>query len=409
MSHPADQPATAWGRIDADGTAYVRTTQGERPVGSWQAGDTQAGLEHFARRYDDLVTEVELLEQRLASGAGDPKSTMSHARELRDGLGTASVIGDLDALGVRLEKLVLAAGAHEVERAAERAAARERAIAAKEALATEAEELAGREGNWKAAGDRIKAIVDEWRTIKGVDRRTDEALWKRFRAARDEFTRRRGAHFAALDEQRGAARVQKERLVNEAEKLADSTDWGPTAARLKSLMREWKETGRATKAADDALWTRFRAAQDAFFRHRQEALNARNEEQVTNQRAKEALIAELEAVDAGRDPTGAQAVLRSIQERYDSVGHVPREAVRPLEERMRAAEQRVRDASDSRRRRDTGPSNPLLDRMREAVEKAETALTKAQASGDAARISEAQEALTARQEWLSEAERSAGR
>jgi hypothetical protein len=405
MSHPADQPATAWGRIDADGTAYVRTTQGERPVGSWQAGDMQAGLDHFARRYDDLVTEVELLEQRLASGAGDPKSTMTHARQLRDGLGTASVIGDLDSLGQRLDKLVQAAGAHEVERAAERAAAKERAVAAKEALATEAEELAGHEGNWKAAGDRIKTIVDEWRAIKGVDRRTDEALWKRFRAARDEFTRRRGAHFAALDEQRGAARVQKEHLVNEAEKLADSTDWAPTAARLKSLMREWKETGRATKAADDALWTRFRAAQDTFFRHRQDALNVRNEEQVTNQRAKETLIAELEAVDATRDPTGAQAVLRSIQERYDGVGHVPREAVRPLEERMRSAEQRVREATDSRRRRDSAPSNPLLDRMREAVTKAETALDKAHASGDTSRIAEAQEALTARQEWLAEAER----
>jgi len=63
--------------------------------------------------------------------------------------------------------------------------------------------------------------------------------------------------------------------------------------------------------------------------------------------------------------------MRSIQDRYDAVGHVPREAVRPLDERMRAAEQRVRDATDTRRRRDAAASNPLLDRMREAVAKAE--------------------------------------
>ena len=408
MSSPADQtPATTWGRIDSDGTVYVKTGAGERVVGSWQAGDAQAGLEHFMRRYDDLVTEVELLEQRLASGAGDPKTTATHARELRDGLAEPSAIGDLDSLDERLGRLIQSAAAHEVERAAERAAMRERAIAAKEALAAEAEEIAAREGNWKASGDRLKAIVEEWRAIKGVDRRTDDALWKRFRAARDEFTHRRGAHFAALDEQRGVARAQKERLVAEAEKLAESTDWGPTASRLKSLMREWKEAGRAPKATDDALWARFRAAQDGFFRRRQEALHARDDEQVSNQRAKEALIAELEGVDPGRDLATAQQTMRSIQERYDAVGHVPREAVRPLDERMRAAEQRVRDAADTRRRRQTAASNPLLDQMRDAVAKAQSVLAKAESAGDPARIKEAQEALAAREEWLAEAERSA--
>jgi hypothetical protein len=366
-------------------------------------------VEHFARRYDDLVTEVELLEQRLTSGAADPKATATHARELRAGLGEASVVGDLDGLDERLGKLVQSAQAHEVERAAERAGARERATAAKEALAVEAEQLAAHDGNWKAAGDRLKAIVDEWRAIKGVDRRTDDALWKRFRAARDEFTHRRGAHFAALDEQRGAARLQKERLVTEAEKLIDSADWGPTASRLKGLMREWKEAGRAPKAADDALWARFRAAQDAFFTRRQEALNVRDEEELENQRAKEALIAELEAIDPGRDVGRAQSAMRAVQDRYDAVGHVPRDAVRPLDERMRAAEQRIRDAADNRRRRETAASNPLLDQMRDAVAKAETALAKAQAAGDAGRIKDAEEALAARQEWLTEAERATQR
>jgi hypothetical protein len=405
---PAEAAATRWGRIGDDGTVYVRTRSGERAVGSWQAGDAQAGLDHFKRRYDDLVTEVELLEQRLTSGAADPKTTATHARELRAGLAEASVVGDLDGLDERLGKLVQSAQAHEVERAAERAAARERSTAAKEALAVEAEQIAAHEGNWKASGDRLKTIVDEWRAIKGVDRKTDDALWRRFRAARDEFTHRRGAHFAALDEQRGAARQQKERLVQEAESLVDSSDWGPTASRLKTLMREWKEAGRAPKATDDALWTRFRAAQDAFFSRRQEVLKARDNEQLENQHSREALIAELEAVDPS-DAAKAQSAMRAIQERYDGIGHVPREAVRPLDERMRAAEQRIRDAADTRRRRESAASNPLLDQMRETVAKAQSTLKKAQNAGDPTRIKDAQDALVARQEWLAEAERAAQR
>ncbi len=406
MTSGADRSAISWGRIDDDGTVYVRTSAGERSVGSWQAGDPQAGLEHFARRYADLVTEVELLEQRLASGAGDPGATGKHARELLTGIPTAHVVGDLDALETRLAALVDAARARADARAVDRAAARERATAAKETLVVEAEELATRDSGWKATGDRFRAIVDEWREIKGVDRRTDEALWKRLRTARDSFTRKRGAHFAALDEERGAVRAHKERLIAEAEELAQSSDWGPTASRLKALMREWKEAGRAAKSVDDALWARFRAAQDTFFARRGEVLQARDAEHQENQRAREALIAEAEALDPGADRPGARAALRRIQERYDAVGPAPRESSRALDDRMRAAEERVRDAVDERA---AAASNPLLEQMRQAVEKAENAVVRARAAGDDRRVAETEAALAARRDWLAEAERTAPR
>jgi hypothetical protein len=64
--------SSQWGRIDDDGTVFVRTSSGERVIGSWQAGDAEAGLAYYTRRYDDLATEVTLLEQRLTSGAADP-------------------------------------------------------------------------------------------------------------------------------------------------------------------------------------------------------------------------------------------------------------------------------------------------------------------------------------------------
>lgn len=401
--------ATRWGRIDDDGTVYVRTRAGERVVGSWQAGDAEAGLRHFGRRFDDLVTEVELLEQRLAAGSGEPRATVRQARGLQGRLGEANVIGDLDGLDRRLSRLIEAAGAREEQRAAERSAARAAAVAGKEALVAEAEALASRDGAWKATGDRFKAIVDEWRQIRGVDRRTDEALWKRFRAARDEFTRRRGAHFAALDEQRGAAAAKKEQLAVEAEKLADSTDWGPTAGRFKALMRQWREAGRAQKGADETLWERFRTAQDTFFSRRADALRARDEGLKANQRAKEALIAEAAALDPDRNVKRAQADLRGIQQRYEEAGPVPRDAMRDLDARMRAAEQRIRDVADVERRRAEASANPLLGQLRDAVDKAQAAAEKARASGDAARIAQAEEALAARRGWLAEAERVARR
>ncbi|MDT4937887.1 MAG: hypothetical protein QOG80_1558, partial [Pseudonocardiales bacterium] len=84
-----------WGRIDADGTVFVKTLDGEREIGSWQAGDAEAGLAFYERRYEDLATEVGLLEARLESGAGDPSSTRTHAVALREQLPTVAAIGDL--------------------------------------------------------------------------------------------------------------------------------------------------------------------------------------------------------------------------------------------------------------------------------------------------------------------------
>jgi Domain of Unknown Function (DUF349) len=400
--------SSEWGRVDADGTVWVRTASGERAVGSWHAGSPEEGLAHYALRYEDLATEVQLLDARLQSGAGDPKATLTHATTLRESLPTAAVVGDLDALDRRLEALIGAAKVKLDEVSAARAAAKAAAVAAKEKLVLEAEELAT-SSQWKATGDRFRAIVEEWKAIRGVDRKTDEALWKRFAAARDTFTQRRGTHFASLDAQRSQARARKEALVAEAEELAESTEWSATASRLKALMTEWKSAGRASKEAEEQLWARFRGAQDRFFSRRSEVFSERDAKQIGNQRTKEALIAEVEALDPAADLKGAQARLREIQERYDAVGHVPRDAVRTLDARMRAAEQRVREAADAQWRRSSTTANPLLDQLRDAVAKAESQLAKARSGGDPAKVAEAEAAVTARREWLAEAERSVRR
>jgi hypothetical protein len=285
-----------WGRIDADGTVYVKTPDGEREIGSWQAGDAEAGLAFYERRYDDLATEVSLLEARLESGAGDPAATRASAEALREQLPTAAAIGDLAALDARLAALLTAVEEKAGAAAAAREQARAQAIAAKEALVAEAEQIAESATSWKVSGDRLRAIVDEWKLIKGIDRKTDEALWKRFAAARDAFGRRRGQHFAKLDVERTEAKRAKDKLVARAEELSGSSDWKETASAMRDLMTEWKAAPRASREVEDALWTRFRAAQDAFFERRSGVFAERDAAQAENQAKKEAIIAEAQAL-----------------------------------------------------------------------------------------------------------------
>ncbi|OLF16936.1 DNA repair ATPase [Actinophytocola xanthii] len=393
-----------WGRVDADGTVYVRTEDGERAVGSWQAGEPAEGLAHYARRFDDVRTEVELLEARLTAGSGDPKHTLTNAKHIKESLTDAALVGDLAGLAARVDH-VISRAQQAVEQAKHaRDEARNQALARKQDLVAEVETIAESSTQWKAAGDRLRAILDEWKTIKGVDRKTDDQLWKRFSKARDTFNRRRGSHFADLDRQRGAAKERKQELVRLAEEISESDDWGGTAARYRELMTEWKAAGRAPKEADDALWQQFRAAQDKFFSRRSAVFSERDAELVENAKRKEALLAEAEKIKPSGDLEAARAQLHRIQERWDEIGKVPRERIRELEGKLRAVEEKVRNAADAQWRKTDPEAEARAAQFRERVEQFEAQAAKARAAGDTRRAEQAEAQAAQWREWLAAAE-----
>jgi hypothetical protein len=393
-----------WGRVDTDGTVYVKTADGERAVGSWQAGEPAEGLAHFARRFDDVRTEVELLVARLTAGSGDPKHTLTSAKHIKDSLTDAALVGDLAALAARIDH-VLEKAQHAVESVKHaRDEARGQALARKQELVAEVEKIAESSTQWKVAGDRLRGILDEWKTIKGVDRKTDDQLWKRFSKARDTFNRRRGSHFADLDRQRAAAKERKQELVKLAEEISESEDWGPTAARYRELMTEWKAAGRAPKEADDSLWQQFRAAQDRFFSRRSAVFSERDAELVENAKRKEALIAEAEKINPAADLDAARAHLHRIQEKWDEVGKVPRERIRELEGKLRAVEDKVRNAADAQWRRTDPEAEARAAQFRERVEQFEAQAAKARAAGDKRRAEQAEAQAAQWREWLAAAE-----
>jgi hypothetical protein len=398
---------TDWGRIAEDGTVYVRVADGERAIGSWQAGSPDEGLAFYTRRYDDLAAEVSVLEARITTPSVDPRTVAATAAKLKESLATASVIGDLADLDRRLDGVLAQVETRRAAIAESRAAAATAAAERKRGLVDEAQRLST-STDWRATGDRFRAIVDDWKKIRGVDRKTDSELWEQLSAARREFDKRRRTHFADLDKQRTQSAERKEQLAAEAEKLADSDDWAATARRFRDLMTEWKSAGRAGRDVDDALWARFKAAQDSFFTRRSEALSARDTEYAGNLAEKEALIQEAEGLDPTSDLEGARRRLRAIHDKWEKVGRVPRESMHALEQRLAAVEQRVRDAGATSRTVSVTES-PLVIRLRESLTKLESRLQRARAAGDDSLASETEQALTTQREWLAQAEQSAAR
>lgn len=395
-----------FGRVADDGTVYVRTAAGERQVGQWPGGDPEAALAFYRTRYDGLVVEVDLLERRIRAGSVSIEDAATSIARVRASVVNAQAVGDLDALAHRLDALSPLLDERREARKAERAAKLEEAKVAKAKVIDEAEKLAAGT-DWRGGSARLQDLLRQWKELPRLDKRTDEALWQRFSAARSAYTRRRRAHFGELSERREAAKSAKEKLIGEAEALSASTDWGATSRAYRDLMTRWKAVGPASKSDDDALWQRFRAAQDAFFTARDAANADLDREYAGNAEVKRQLLGEAERLLPVTDARAAREAFRSIADRWDAAGKVPRTDMKDLEDRFRRVELAVRGAEDATWRR----SNPEAHgRASETVAKLEASLAtlraelaKAQASGDDRLVQQTQASIEARQSWLDQA------
>jgi hypothetical protein len=398
-----------WGRVAEDGTVYCRTAEGEREIGSWQAGSPEEALAFFKRKFDALETEVSLLEQRVTGTDLSPAQARATIVRLTATCTGAHAIGDLDGLLKRLSALGGTVEHLREEHKAAREQARTEAHEVKERIVAEAERLAVEATHWKASGERMRQLLEEWKAAPRGDRAAEAVLWKRLSAARNAFAKRRKAYFATLEEERESIRTRKEDLVTQAEALSGSTDWTATASAYRELMRSWKQAGRADRAAEDELWQRFKTAQDAFFKARSAVLEAKDRELREHALVKEQLLTEAEKLLPVTDARTARNSIRSIQERWEKAGPVPRDAQERLEGGLRKVEEALRRAEDSHWRR-TNPealtrAKGTVNQIRAAITQLEGQLAKAQASGDQKAQQRAQEALAARRSWLSEAER----
>ncbi len=404
-------PSMAFGRVESDGTVYLKAPDGEVKVGQYAAGSPEEGLAFFARKYDDLVVEIDLVTTRLADGRAKPDQASAVIARVREGLTERSFVGDVDALTRKVEAAEAELQAATVRQAEHRERLREETKAAREALVTEAESLSD-STTWKTTSERYSAIVEEWKALPRSDRSLEQELWKRLSAARAGFDKRRRAHFAQLDSQRKEALAAKREIIAKAEALAESTDWGPTTRALKKLMEEWKKAPRGSRSDEDKLWKRFKAAQDSFYSNMKAADAAKDAELAPNVEVKEALVVKAEGllpIDESGDITDAKRQLRSIQDQWDKAGDLPRNErarlegrLRKVEDALRKAEAKAWDRDDPEKRaRAESTANAFTD----ALAKQEAELEDARSRGDERAIRKLQDSIESTRALLEAAQR----
>ncbi len=417
VSVPAPPPpseSARFGRVDDDGTVYVTDGDIERAVGSYPDASNDDALQYFARKYDELLAQADLLHQRLTSTEVPGKEAADALTALQEHTAEPLVVGDLAALRDKVTGIQALVTERRAAEAAERAAAKAQAATERETLVSEAETIAAQpvdKVQWKSSSERMRALLDEWkqhqRSGPKLDKPIENALWQRFSHARNSFDKARRTHFAQLEDTQAGAKRAKESLVKEAEQLAISKDWAPTARAFKGLMDQWRLAGRASRSDDDALWARFKAAQDAFFAAKDQVNAAEDEEFRANLAVKEQLLTEAEAILPVTDLDAAKAQLRVIQDKWDRAGKVPRGDIERIEKAMRRVETTVRDAEDAKWKTSNpevaARANSMVTQLESSIAGIREDLTKAEAAGNARKVKELQAKVEAQEAWLAQA------
>ena len=403
-----------FGYVAEDGTVFVRTPYGDKAVGSYPGKSADEALQYFVRKFEALASEVAILAARIRSNAMVPTDAHEAVNKLRQQIIDSNVVGDLEALHASLNQLpeIIESNraTYEAKKAlekAEREARRADALILKENIVNEAESLVDSE-SWKATGERLKELLEQWKAAPRLDKKSDSELWKRFSSARNKFDKRRRTHFASLDQAQKLVSATKKDLVEKAETLANSTDWVTTARAYKALMDKWKAAGRGKASDDTKLWARFKQAQDTFFAAKNADLEKREGAMTENLAKRQALIPQIEALLPITDLDKARKEFRELMNQWSKIGITDRNKRADLDSRVDKVSEAIKEAEAEKWRR-SDPSakaraHDVVQQLTKAIAAYEEAAAKALAAGNHKKAEEARTAAEARRSWLNQAE-----
>jgi len=341
-----------WTRPRAEWTELVEAFEPEA------VADLVTRVEEAVARRDERVEAVRA-QQRKREQATLAKQTR-RAEEIEEALAneqlelreaerwlriTRSVLGNMGRLPTREDRDVLTKRFQAVQMALLGRVRELRGLAewkqwanlgVQAALCQRMEKLATLEDE-AAMAREYRDVMTAWRDAADVPRGEGDEIWKRFKTAHEAIQPRVDALQAAQDALREQRSSRKVSLCEEAERLADSTDWVKTAKRFTELQAEWKQVGAATRRQERELWNRFRAASGQFFGRRRDDLAERRKVWGKNAEAKVAFCAQAEALADEKDLESAKNAVKRMQAEWKNVGPVKRSRSDALWIRFRAA------------------------------------------------------------------------
>ena len=187
------------------------------------------------------------------------------------------------------------------------------------------------------AGKQLRDLRRQWKAVSAGPRDEGDALWQRFKSAADEVQAKSDEHFAKTAAEHAVNLAKRQAICDQAEALAQSTDWIATADTLKRLQGEWATMGPVPREQAGELARRFRVACDTFFTRRKTDLSERKHVWADNAQKKDALCARAEVVAESTDWAAAFSEIKQLQAEWKAVGPVRKNRSEALWKRFRAA------------------------------------------------------------------------
>ena len=397
-----------FGRVDESGNVYLLDNGVERLIGSQPTMSIEDAVKFYQKRYDDLHSNVRLLEQRLKAKA-DAKSILKSAKKISADLESPNVLGDVQSLRDRVKNIEAQLGDLVAKLDQEREQAVAEAITAREKLVAAAEAIVAKDSskvNYKQASVKMTELLAEWQKLQKegirIPKSLADAFWKRLAASRNIFESNKRSFFSNQDKLIKASKTARTEIVTKAEALvAKGAD---AVSEYKALLTDWKALPKSKSNSDDGLWERFKAAGDAIYAAKAEKRSVEEAAFAANLEVKLTLLGEAEALDPDKDLEAAKSAMKSIQARWEKAGKVPRDSVRKVEDRLRAVETKIRNIEQENWRKSDPTTidrtNSLKSQLEDAISKLEKELGEAKSSGNEKLVEKINSELETKRSWL---------
>lgn len=391
------QSETTFGRVDADGTVWVKDGDW-RSVGQVVDVSADEALAFYVVRFTELASQVTLLEQRSKAGAS-ARDLSAAIEKLVVALTDAHAVGDLNALRLRVGVVAESIAGLKDKQDAENKEASAQSLERRKAIVDRVEAIAAQitgSIHWRNAQKEIGDLFDSWKEEQKlphrIPKKAADELWNRFKTARQTFDRAQRAFFQTKQSADKEAKSVKTDLCEKAEALAPKGADG--IGQYRGLLEEWKKAPRAARALDNQLWDRFKAAGDALY-------SAGSAEWTANGEAKEALLSQFQHLLTENDADVAKRGFRELRTKWDLLGNVAKADERRINDGIRAIERHVRTLETDHLER-TNPAKVALREGFAAQVEASIAQLEAQAAGlsDADAMARIQSEIASKKEWL---------
>jgi len=287
-------------------------------------------------RLETLATELEQLvasEQPVEDVVARWRGLRRDADVLREHASANLVAAE------RLERAVAALEQKEVEYQQARSRQEQENLRRMQQFCRQVEALATAEPLTLKAGDRamreIRATLEDRAPLPS--KRDRQEIQARLEEARAKLAPRIQELRDADEWQRWANLQVQEEICREMETLKAEANLEVAGRRMRELQARWKQVALAPRAQGEAMWRRFKIAQDEVYARTSAFFAAQNEERAGNLVRKQALCERVEALAGSTDWVKTASEIQTLQAEWKTIGPVARGHEKAVWERFRRA------------------------------------------------------------------------